>query len=109
MRHASTCTESLRATIRGAAKLTVEEGARVSRFARWKPFSRSAVASPVDFEGEWVPEVPDAPEIAPVEESPGNPPLQPRMQCPGSWATVTDPAGNPAVGRGGVKLKKMVA
>jgi len=73
MRHAGT--ESLRSTIGYAAKLTVKEPEKAAPyFGKWTPYP-SPVAPPIDFESEGVPEVPDAPEIASVEESPGNPPL----------------------------------
>jgi hypothetical protein len=50
---------SLRSTVRHAAKLTVDDGDRGPRFARWKPFPRSAVAPPISFPGRLAPNLPD--------------------------------------------------
>jgi hypothetical protein len=50
MRHDGATHDAMRATVGPAAKLTVEENERVGpRFARWKPFPRSAAARPCVF------------------------------------------------------------
>jgi hypothetical protein len=48
LRHVGSDTDSLRATIAAAAKLTVQDDDRgTPRFRPWKPFSRAAVTPPV--------------------------------------------------------------
>jgi hypothetical protein len=52
MRHGGATHDAMRATVGVAAKLTVEENERVGpRFARWKPFPRSAAGAPMRFSG----------------------------------------------------------
>jgi len=60
-------TESPRSTIGHAAALTVKEPDRGRpHFARYVPLS-SPAAPPIDLESERLPELPDAPEIAPAD------------------------------------------
>jgi len=57
MRHEGAAFDALRSTLGVAAKLTAEENEKVGpRFARWKPFPRSAVGAPMRFSGSAVPD-----------------------------------------------------
>lgn len=47
MRHDGSMADALRSTVRGAAKLMVEEGDRVPQLRRWKPSPHADVTPPM--------------------------------------------------------------
>ena len=76
MRHAGSTADALRSTVGGAAKLIVEEGARVPQVRRWKPSPHADVTPPMRQPSRPSPDQPQAPE---------RPSKAPTRLCPLSW------------------------